>query len=343
MVTPGFSTACFSLLALLMLLMSSAACSTHTTTSAQGQLFYTEVLGTDQPLVAGSEYLLWMPAEVERAQCILVINQRGAGKRLFFDDHRWRELAARIQAPMLYCKFEARSVRDNGYGHSILKACEQFASQLGHPELKDAPFILWGHSMGGRVAQDFVRFKPERVAAYIIAMRAHPSPPALMVEEPAAMQVPALYLMGSQDGKPEDIFAHFVRAREHASARAWVWLPGQKHWPEAMGHGYDQTTDSDWNNWTANDLVLPWIEAVLQNRLPKDSTSPSGPVHLQPLRLTEGWFVDMESGEVFRDNPDLDKNPSYSWLPTKQTAEQWRQITQFLESPHWPEGQQVQP
>ena len=134
-----------------------------------GELFRTEVAASTNPLIANSKYQIWIPDDASTFRTLFVFNMRGAGKHLFASDHEWRALAKRTQSAMLYCEFEAHGVRDNGYASSMLKACEQFAAELNLPELPQAPFVLWGHSMGGRVAQDFVRFRPGRVLAFHIA------------------------------------------------------------------------------------------------------------------------------------------------------------------------------
>lgn len=115
----------------------------------------------------------------------------------------------------------------------MLKACDQFAIEVNRPELKHAPFVLWGHSMGGRVAQDFVRFQPSRVLAFHIALRANPSDAEFMQEEANSIKVPGLYLMGELDRKPEDIRKHFHHSREAKSPRAWICFQVKVTGPEA--------------------------------------------------------------------------------------------------------------
>ena len=70
--------------------------------------------------------------------------------------------------------------------------------------------------------------------AFHIALRANPSDAEFMQEEANSIKVPGLYLMGELDRKPEDIRKHFHHSREAKSPRAWIWLPGQSHWPRGM-------------------------------------------------------------------------------------------------------------
>ena len=288
-----------------------------------GKLKKTHVVASRDPLIADSHYKLWIPNNTSNIRVLFVINMRAAGRRVFHSDAEWRRMASRNSAAMMFCEFEANEVRNNGYGLSMLKACDQFAAKLKQPELKHAPFVLWGHSMGGRVVQDFVRFKPERVLAFHIALRAHPTPNELMTEEAAALRAPGLYLMGERDGKPRDIREHFHRARKADSPRAWVWLPGQSHWPVGMSFEKDNSTLENWRAWAAHDVVIPWTEAMIKLRLPEDVNASEGPVKLVEIDTTRGWLGEISSGRVDRIGAFPDTRGDTSWFPNETTARAW--------------------
>ncbi len=301
-----------------------------------GQIYKTEVAASDRPLVASSNYKIWIPEGTPVVRCIFAINMRAAGEYLFHRDMEWRSLAARTHSAIMYCEFEAHGVRDNGYGLSMLRACSQFATELSRPELEHAPMVLWGHSMGGRVAQDFARFKPSRVLAMHIALRKLPSPKEFMDEEVDSMKVPALYLMGENDSKPDDIRAHFSRSRGKSSPRAWIWLPGQGHWPKGMSFDQDETTTEDWRSWAGNDVVIPWTEAVIQLRLPEHPGSKTKAVELRDLQIEDGWFGDVETGRVATYQNFKGEKSNASWFPNEAVAKAWREFS-FPEQ-SWKEG-----
>lgn len=288
-----------------------------------GELFRTEVAASTNPLIANSKYQIWIPDDASTFRTLFVFNMRGAGKHLFASDHEWRALAKRTQSAMLYCEFEAHGVRDNGYASSMLKACEQFAAELNLPELPQAPFVLWGHSMGGRVAQDFVRFRPGRVLAFHIALRGNPSDAAFMQEEAPARNVPGLYLMGASDGKPKDIREHFERSRKAKSPRAWVWLPGQSHWPKGMHFKRNQTTPKDWRAWAAHDFVIPWTEAMIRLRLPTATDINESIVNLREIQVESGWLGDIKTGAIAPYHKFRGKRSTASWFPNEQVARAW--------------------
>ena len=288
-----------------------------------GKLHETKVATSSMPLIAQCNYKLWVPEETPVIRTVFIINMRAAGKHLFYKDTEWREMASRNSAAMMYCEFEAYGVRDNGYGLSMLRACDQFAAKLNRPELKHAPFILWGHSMGGRVAQDFVRFMPSRVLAFHIGLRAHPSPKDFMEEKADAMCVPGLYLMGAADRKPKDMREHFARARKANSPRGWIWLPRQSHWPKGMDFTKDTTTDADWRAWAANDVVIPWTEAMIRLRMPKDSDPCKGPVKLTEVDITKGWLGNIKTGRIATYDNFFASKSEASWFPSESVANAW--------------------
>jgi hypothetical protein len=294
---------------------------------SSGKLHETQVAASSEPRIAKCNYSLWIPEDTPIVQSVFVINMRAAGKHLFYKDREWRSMASENAAAMMYCKFEAHGVRDNGYGLSIMVACNQFADELKRPELKHAPFVLWGHSMGGRVAQDFVRFRSSRVLAFHIGLRGNPSSEEFMDEESDAVRVPGLYLMGEEDKKPRDIREHFVRARKKGSPRAWIWLPGQSHWPKGMDFKKDNTTPADWRAWAANDVVIPWTEAMIRLRLPKNSDPGKGSVRLLPIDITQGWLGDIKTGQITPYSTFPGSKSEASWFPNEKAAKAWAQFS----------------
>jgi len=104
--------------------------------------------------------------------------------------------------------------------------------------------------------------------------------------------------MGTEDNRPADIREHYERSRAHDAPRAWVWLPGQKHWPEGVNFTKNTTALELWRAWVANDIVLPWTETLIQQRFPN---TPDGnktcPTLKYPI-LESGWLGDVETGDI---------------------------------------------
>lgn len=89
---------------------------------SSGKLHETQVAASSEPLIAECSYKIWIPEDTPAIRSVFVINMRAAGRRLFYKDPEWRAMASRNGTAMLYCEFEAKGVRDNGYGLSMLTA-----------------------------------------------------------------------------------------------------------------------------------------------------------------------------------------------------------------------------
>lgn len=277
---------------------------------------------SSHPLIAPAGFQLWLPGGLDRVRCVLLVNQRGAGERLYHDEE-WRTMARDLHAAMLYCRFETPEVCSNGYGEAILQACRQAVDKTGLAELGEAPFVAWGHSMGGRVAQDFARYVPHRLVAYVIACRAESSSPEFMQEKPEDRRIPALYLMGSEDAQPPDIFEHFLRARAGNSPRTWLLLPGQGHWPKGMDFTRDETSSADWRAWAGLDLLLPWIEALAEMRLPSLVNPQHGSIGLRTINVPGGWLGEIHTGQIAPYARFSGDRTRAAWLPNQHVAEAW--------------------
>ena len=55
-----------------------------------------------------------------------------------------------------------------GSGQALLDALTRFANRSQHPEIANAPLFLWGMSAGGQFNYEFMAWKPERVAAFVV-------------------------------------------------------------------------------------------------------------------------------------------------------------------------------
>ena len=73
---------------------------------------FTQVEACAQPLTAAAGYRLWLPPLAGTLRVLFVVNQRGAGRHLFWRDAEWRDLVTRMAGGMLYCEFESATVQD---------------------------------------------------------------------------------------------------------------------------------------------------------------------------------------------------------------------------------------
>jgi poly(3-hydroxybutyrate) depolymerase len=126
-----------------------------------------------------AEFRLWLPPDVTtiRAAVILVPGSNGDG-RPQADDSGWQAFATRNRLALVGVRLTDKPHDQSfiehyvnvgqGSGQALLTAMDTFAGRSNHPELRTAPFLLWGMSAGGEFNYEFVAWKPERVLAFVV-------------------------------------------------------------------------------------------------------------------------------------------------------------------------------
>jgi hypothetical protein len=73
-----------------------------------------------------------------------------------------------------------------------------------------------------------------------------------------------------------------------------------------------------------NEVVMPWLEAVIAQRLPVDTDLSKGPAKLRAMKVEDGWLGHTQTLAIAEcANYDGDKAKA-AWLPDKATAEAWK-------------------
>ena len=154
-----------------------------------------------------AEFRFWMPPAVQtvRAIVVLVPGSNGDGRPMA-DDVFWRDFATRHSLALVACRFTDKPHEQSfiehyvnvsqGSGQALLDAIGRFADRAKHPELASAPFYMWGMSAGGQFNYEFVAWKPERVAAFVVN-KGGIYYTALAPK--AAREVPGLLFIGEKD------------------------------------------------------------------------------------------------------------------------------------------------
>lgn len=126
-----------------------------------------------------AEFRFWMPpaAAAARAIVVLVPGSNGDGRSMATDAF-WQEFATRHSLALVACRFTDKPHEQafiehyvnvsQGSGQALLEAIDRFAERSKHPELTTVPFYMWGMSAGGQFNYEFVVWKPERVAAFVV-------------------------------------------------------------------------------------------------------------------------------------------------------------------------------
>lgn len=126
-----------------------------------------------------AEFRLWLPPNVDRVRAIVVLvpGSNGDGRPMAADKF-WQDFAVAQKVALVACRFTDKQHDQSfieeyvnvskGSGQALLDAVATLSIQAKHPELVDSPMLLWGMSAGGEFNYEFVAWKPEKVAAFIV-------------------------------------------------------------------------------------------------------------------------------------------------------------------------------
>jgi pimeloyl-ACP methyl ester carboxylesterase len=258
---------------------------------------------------AKAEFRLWYPdgAAPVRAVVVLVPGSNGDGRPMA-DDAAWQAFAVKHKLALVGCRFTDKP-HDQGFledyanvsqgsGQALLDTLNAFAARAGHPELGNAPLLLWGMSAGGQFNYEFAAWKPERVAAFVVNKGGIYY---TALTQRASREVPGMLFIGGKDleSRIQTITGLFAVNRRAGALWALAEEPGAAH---VVGR--------------SRDLSFIFFEDVLSLRLGDDGG-------LKRLTEKAGYLGDPKSKTV---RPMSDGNaPSYptSWLPTERVARAW--------------------
>jgi poly(3-hydroxybutyrate) depolymerase len=258
-----------------------------------------------------AEFRLWYPPSTERVQATLVLvpGSNGDGRPMA-DDPFWREFAARQRLAIVACRFtdqpHDQAFIENyvnvsqGSGQALVDALAGFADRTRHAELATAPLLLWGMSAGGEFNYEFVAWKPERVAAFVVN-KGGIYYSALLSR--AAREVPGILFVGEKDldSRINMIAGLFAVNRRGGALWTFASEPGVAH--EVA---------------RSRDLATVLFADVLTLRV-------SGSA-LKPLDPKSGYVADLKA-RTFR--PAADAPPQTegtAWLPTLAVAKAWQAV-----------------
>jgi poly(3-hydroxybutyrate) depolymerase len=256
-----------------------------------------------------AEFRLWLPdgAGALKAILVLVPGSNGDGRPMA-DDPVWQAFATKHRLALVACRFtdkphdqnfiEAYVNVSHGSGQALLDALATFATRAKHPELASAPFLMWGMSAGGQFNYEFVAWKPERVAAFVVN-KGGIYYSALL--PPAARNVPGILFIGGKDleFRTQTIAGLFAVNRRGGALWALAEEPAAAH---IVGR--------------SREVALAFYEDVLPLRLGSGSI-------LQPMTEKSGFLGDLKA-RTFKPM-DASGAPNYptAWLPTERVARAW--------------------
>jgi pimeloyl-ACP methyl ester carboxylesterase len=208
--------------------------------------------------------------------------------------------------------FPAGSSIDPSTLDPILSTLVNFAAVTGHPELAQVPLLLFGHSLGGCVAYNFML----RHAGRVIGLITQKGPCHSWVVNADAASVPAYLVIGALDPQNSigNITGLFERGRAQGAPWSVVVLPEE---------GHERSREFD--------MLFNWMNTIVALRLPSNSI-PAQPVQLRAIDTTAGWLADRSAGVIARFSCYAGDTSVANWFPAEQTARDWRTAAALSES-----------
>jgi len=197
-------------------------------------------------------------------------------------------------------KEDAYYLADKGTGRALLEALAKLAVQSKHPELKDAPLAMWGHSAGGQFNYNFTAWAPERVIAFVAVKGGYYQG----TTDSRSRSVPALFFIGEKDEsfRVQNITEVFQTNRRQGAVWCLAVEPNE-------GHGIGKTLD----------LALAFFDAVVPLRLPA-----AGQRTLRNVDQAPAWLGNLSSYEIASAASYSGAANEAAWLPDEVMAQRWK-------------------
>lgn len=257
---------------------------------------------------------LWVPGSAARLRAVFVILEYGMGYSLYVDPalRKWSDAegvgllalqVTRITGPAIIVDADA------DVAGGLLQLIRQLASESGQSEVSNSPLVFWGHSSAGRFGTTFSATYPERTVAFV---RYH-SGSAGADNLPSLDEIPGLFIVGGKDE---------VAARGGPSAQR----NAQDLWERGRGVAAPWTlafeplaVHADFEDVKrAHTLVLPWLAAVIRQRVAGDGSP------LRVIGTSQGWSGNIRTGEITPYSASAASRLDTAWLPDEATAQTWR-------------------
>jgi len=261
-----------------------------------------------------AEFRLWYPEQVKsfRAALVLVPGSNADG-RSDVNDRFWQAFASRYDIALIGCHFadkphdelvENYANAAQGSGQALLDAVVAFSSRSDHPELANAPLLLWGMSAGGEFNYEFTAWKPERVAAFIVNKGGVYFSALLPT---AARRVPGLLFVGEEDLEWRKRIVTGLFSLNRRAGALWALVEEPK-----VGHVVGRSQE----------MAAVFFDAILSLRIEANaSTAP-----LVKLDERSGIVGELTQGSIQPPSAKLDPSRLTDWFPTERVARAWQSL-----------------
>jgi len=250
---------------------------------------------------------LFVPQRVSRVRSVIVVIHYGIGEA-FFADPQVRRLAEKTESGLLLAAFPTIATPISytprnaslGGADGLLMLLQRLAQESGHPELADSPLLFWAHSGAGPFGTTFAALHAQRTIAFV----RYQSGPVTGGELRILSPTPGLFI-----------------AEQDSPSVVALWKSGR-----ALGAPWTYAVQIDASHGSleflkkANDLAIPWITAVLGQRLSADGGA------LRAVTDGSAWLGNNQTRAVARYATFAGSKSDASWLPDEATAHGWRSV-----------------
>ncbi len=256
----------------------------------------------------------WLPPGPAPIRYV-VIHQHGCGDKIakeaaaMVHDRQWRAFCRLHRGVLLVPRFFTGSncadwnAPAAGSERVLLTALEELARQTGRPEVRSAPWVIWGHSGGSSWAVQMVVRHPGRTVALALRGGASAQFGDRQFREQfarAAGTLPMIFVWGAAEARPSS--RHFVSWNPMKAMAAQLRQGGA-----SLAVAVDPLSEHQAGN--SRLIILPFFSAIMAAREMGAELS--------------GSFVHRDGSER-APSPVSRHNPEYMWLPDSTVAESYR-------------------
>jgi pimeloyl-ACP methyl ester carboxylesterase len=261
-----------------------------------------------------AEFSCWLPDAGKPVRAV-IIHQHGCTNASpdkhppITSDWHWRALARKHNCALLVPMYHVAgncdewNNPDSGSERALLAALADLATQSGRSELKDAPWVLWGHSGGSSWSAQMIVRHPQRVLAASFRGGCHKQfgDAAFRARfNPVARGLPLLFVWGKRETVPT--------SSHHVS-----WEPMNTEFRELRSLGGKVCRVIDPRSEHGCDdsrlMSIPFFDAVLSGEA-------------KPAALAD--ITILETRELSGANL---KDPTLAWMPSAGFAKLWREFS----------------
>ena len=256
-------------------------------------------------------FRFWSPPYTQpiRGIIVLVPGLNGDG-RAMLDSPSWQSLARKYRLALVSCFLKGGNYYNapRGTGDALLEALKNFSQDANHPEIAQAPILLYGESAGGQFDYDFVLWKPDRVMAFVVNKGGYYDGGEA---DSHVRAIPGLFFLGLKDSDLRiDAITRIWTAGRKAGA-LWALAPQPN-----SGHEFSKTAA----------IAQVFFDSVLKFRLPDESLADGDAPAMKPMQENQGWLGDLTSYEIHDGSTDTEPDRAAAWLPDQNSANAWKKF-----------------